>query len=173
MYLRDDAPNGSMLRDVGHTIAHPKRDRGWAWEHVNDFSAQVREVFTNGGLLQVPVLFEVHALIGELTGLLTGLDIEVNAAKMHARARPFALQLAKLMDGTEISVPEADVRLQGFIRLERQWGSPWPFSRFTNPSKEWFALSALTVFTSRACCCSRSTPLRHALRLRHFPPAAS
>lgn len=104
MYVRGDAPNGSMLKDIGHTVAHDERDRGFAYDHVNAFVAQIVDVFTNGGPFEVGVLFEVGDLLTELSQFCEGIGLTVDLGAMLDNHMPTAGRIANLLDGTSIKV---------------------------------------------------------------------
>lgn len=125
LYLREDAPAGSMLRDVGDCLAHTERDRGVAWKFSRDFVAHVTDVFRKGGVLKVEVMYEIHALLDEICDVLENFDIDVDRSRARRFARKSADAIAQAVDSTVFSVPGATVTLlanigQPMVRILRE-----------------------------------------------------
>lgn len=104
MLVRGEAPKNSVLRDIGDTVAHDERDRGVALRSIDAFIEHTLEVFRAGGMWQIDVLFEVHALLDELLTCAALLQVPADHDKVHSNSDRFALALADVLDGTTFLV---------------------------------------------------------------------
>lgn len=107
--LREIAPAQSMLRDVGDSIAHSTRDRGYAHRYVSGFVQHVTDAFARGGELDIPVAFEVGGITNELADALDRLTIEPDRSALHRQSRQMVNTVGSLLQGTEILLPGVGV----------------------------------------------------------------
>lgn len=99
--LREVAPTKSMLRDLGHSVAHAERDKGLSFDYLEKFTMNVRRVLIHGGNLHSKILFPIVDVIGEINGVLAHVGIEERLPKddpgiQYALANP----VADALDGT-------------------------------------------------------------------------
>jgi len=57
IYIRESIPN-DMVKDLAHFVAHPQRNKGFAFDYTEAFAARVVSVFIAGGDLKVSPIFE-------------------------------------------------------------------------------------------------------------------
>lgn len=98
-----------MLRDIGHSIAHDSRDRGYAFEYVREFVEHVVDVLRNGGALKVPVAFEIGTILDQLHATAAKVGAQSDASALHAQRPQFVDLLGDILDGTSIELPGREV----------------------------------------------------------------
>ena len=74
--LRDSSPAKSMLRDLGHSVAHDARDRGVSFDYMEKFALNVRRVFIHGGRLVIKLMFPIRDIVLEMNTLFRRIGIE-------------------------------------------------------------------------------------------------
>jgi hypothetical protein len=76
IYIREHIPN-DMIRDIAHCVAHSDRDRGYAYSHVEAFSANFISAAENGGILKVEPVFPRDLLVKEFAKDLIAIGFNV------------------------------------------------------------------------------------------------
>lgn len=104
MYVRGDAPQGSMLKDIGHTVAHDERTRGFAYDYVNDFADRIVAHFDGRGDLDVGVLFPIEHLVVELATFAHSIGLNLDAQALMNKRMRMAARIGSLLDGTSIKI---------------------------------------------------------------------
>jgi len=110
--LRDSAPRNSMLRDLGHSVAHDTRDRGLSFDYLEKFSLNVRRVLIHGGILNSKTMFPINDVIGEVNLVLANLHIADRLIENDDRVR-FLLtaMIGQVLDGTTYHLRVAEGKL--------------------------------------------------------------
>lgn len=112
--LRDPAPRKSMVRDLGHSVAHDSRDQGLSFEYLKKFALNVRRVLIHGGNLRVPIMFPIGDVIAEMNSVLQRLGISGRLPAEDARVRyALASAIADVLDGTTFKLDFARITLRG------------------------------------------------------------
>lgn len=112
MHLRDEAPMKSMLRDVGHSIAHDERTKGESFEYVARHVKTLRRVFALGGVLSIKIMFPIHELLDELAEQVEEHGIAVDRPALHEQWRMLADLVADILDGVEYRLSGAVATLE-------------------------------------------------------------
>ncbi|WP_157480193.1 hypothetical protein [Leifsonia sp. Root227] len=107
---RGYAPKGSMLLDLGHSVAHDERNKGQTFEYLERYARRVRIVFTHGGRLHVPLAYPVEDVIRELNLVLRDLGLAVKLDPDDIATRQvMAAGIADALDGTSFALKGATV----------------------------------------------------------------
>lgn len=109
LYTRADAPKGSMLRDLGDTVAHDQRDRGVAYDYVNGFVDHLLETFEHGGRLVVEILFDIDQLLIELADFAQSIGLAVDRSGLRANASAIAPSIARAIGETTIKLRQPGI----------------------------------------------------------------
>lgn len=112
MLMREEAPNGTAIKDIGHTVAHDNRDRGTAHRHVNDFADSIMTAAREGGLIVSRVLFPVEEIIAETASLLSKHRITLDESRVHAHSKHLVSMIADILDGTVIVMGSDDTEAE-------------------------------------------------------------
>src|SRR3954463_13446751 len=89
--IRGDAPPNSIIKDIGHTVAHDERDRGVAFERLDRFTREVEALLTEGkGGIEFGILFEIHETIDERCDLAESLGLTPDRSAIHAASDSLA-----------------------------------------------------------------------------------
>ena len=110
--VREDAPHGTALRDIGDSIAHDTRDKGYGYKYVERFIQHVHDVFTKSGTLVVKVFLPIDLVLDELADVISRLGIAVDRDAMNAHRGMWVRRLAHILDGTTFNTPLADCVLR-------------------------------------------------------------
>lgn len=100
----------SMLRDLCDCVGHDRRNRGVAHAYLQETARQFRRG-ANGqsARFEVKIVYEIHALIGELSDSLSSLDIAVDRASIHRRSPLLCKHIGGIIGGTTVKIADADV----------------------------------------------------------------
>jgi hypothetical protein len=109
MYLREELSNGDPLKDVAHCVAHSDRDRGFAFDYITKFVDHFLEIATNGGALQVDVLFPIAYIIDSLINALKLLNVSVDEQALKGHITEFRNLLSNVLADTKINIQHPKV----------------------------------------------------------------
>jgi hypothetical protein len=101
----------SMLRDVGHCIAHDARNRGIAFKYVEDYVTRLRTLLTEGGDLRVDVFFPIEQIIDELVAYLRTTPVSFDEHHLRSQQEHLVSVTADVLDGTTFELPSANAFL--------------------------------------------------------------
>lgn len=109
--VRGAAPFGSMLKDLGHSVAHDIRDQGDAFEYLERLVKQFRMAILFNKPFEVKVLFPIEDVAREFNGALQRLGIagslDIGDAAMLDR---LAAGIASAVAGTTFTLKRAHAR---------------------------------------------------------------
>jgi hypothetical protein len=110
--VRDAAPADSLVRDLGHNIAHDTRDRGRAFENLGGLVQRLRAALEQGPNPAFELIFPVENVMKELNVGLASFGIserlDVNSAAVRQR---FAAGIADAVAATTYKFKGADAQL--------------------------------------------------------------
>lgn len=110
--LREEAPRGSLLRDLGDMMAHDDRDRGPAFEYIGAFASGLSEYIRTGREPERPVvnvLYEIHAVIDEVCNAADSAEVPHDRDAVHAASDALASALGYALNGTSLKVDRGRV----------------------------------------------------------------
>ena len=99
--LREQSPSGSILREIGHFIAHPEaRDRGLNHENIGRMASEMKVAFEQGGSFTVAPTFDGAQIILDLSNVLVEAGFGVQAKDViQAKGDEVILCILALLQG--------------------------------------------------------------------------
>jgi hypothetical protein len=114
--IREVADWGSLTREIGDFIAHPKRDRGLAIDHLHKFNVQTRGVAISA--ISIPGPFGANELINDLAMLFEKLGFDSMCLK--AKTQEMIICYFGILHGSRLQVGS---NLQWKLRVVGDWSS--------------------------------------------------
>jgi len=108
IYIRDEIPNG-MVKDLAHSVAHTSRDRGYAYDRIEQFVSTMIQVFERGGKLEVKPIFPVDKLIKMLCKDLAMLGIQIDRPKTYRNRGPLLAVIEQLLLGVSLELKNPNI----------------------------------------------------------------
>lgn len=109
--LRDSAPPKSMLKDLGHSVAHGVREKGVSFEYLEKYSLHLRRWLIHGGTLQTNVMFPIGTVIKEINSVLSNLLVAERLDGGPTSRFVLSTIIADVLDGTSYKLRVATGRL--------------------------------------------------------------
>lgn len=104
MLLRERASRGSLVRDIGDSVAHDERDRSYIHEYADRFVSHFLRVLTLGGSLHSQTLYPIDDVIGEVCALASTLGARIDHSEVIKQRRPIAHAIGEALDGVQVRV---------------------------------------------------------------------
>ncbi|MFB3980316.1 hypothetical protein [Microbacterium proteolyticum] len=102
--IRDHAPKGSNIRDIGDAVVHKTRDQGASFKLLNKVADALLEVVIHGGEADVKMLYPIESVVTELANFYRSQGVTLDRRKALTNSRAFALSIGNMLDGTEVTL---------------------------------------------------------------------
>ncbi|MGN7970853.1 hypothetical protein [Microbacterium sp. 22296] len=146
--LREEAPRGSLLRDLGDMMAHDDRDRGPAFEYIGSFASGLSEYVRTGRKPAGPaveVLYEIHAVIDEVCDAADSVGVTHDRATIHAASDILANALGYALDGTSLKVDGGRVMAQLWFGGQTDEVALHPVNPMPGPISTWMPDTSIAL----------------------------
>jgi hypothetical protein len=121
-----------MVQDLAHCVAHDERDRGLAHTYIEHFVEHLIDVFENGGILDVGLLFPIDDVIAELASDLVNLGIEIDETRLKSHAAELKRLIADMLDSVKVKLANPQVANCQFSSHETNEGVQLTFTVYFN-----------------------------------------
>jgi hypothetical protein len=101
MEIRDYLGKTNPIREIANFIAHPKRDQGSSFEHINKFIKEFLAANENGGSFRVRALFSKRELINVLVKNLKDFGFIIDPMKFSDHMEDLILCISEIIEDTE------------------------------------------------------------------------
>ena len=104
MEIRDYLEKTNPIKEVANFIAHPKRDKGSSFEHINNFINEFLAANENGGSFRVQALFSKRELINVLVKNLKDFGFIINPIRFIDNLDDIILCISEIIEDTEFNL---------------------------------------------------------------------
>lgn len=105
--IRDHAPHGSNLRDIGDAVVHKRRDKGVSFDVVNRVADGLLGALMEGGEFEIARLYPVGKVVEELADFYRSRGVAIDARRAQLSRRSFGLAIGNMLDGTRVKTRHA------------------------------------------------------------------
>jgi len=107
--IRDYLPKNSIIKELSHFIAHPKRDKGAAFSHLQTFVDDFIKCAKYGGEFTVKGVYNKEKVIENLISELQRLGFSVDENLLKKNSTLIINCISEIIDDTEIDINNKDI----------------------------------------------------------------
>ena len=104
MEIRDYLEKTNPIREIANFIAHPKRDQGSSFDHINKFINEFLATNESGGSFRVRALFSKKELINVLIKNLKDFGFIIDPIKFSDHLEDVILSISEIIEDTEFNL---------------------------------------------------------------------
>jgi DNA modification methylase len=129
--IRDYLPQNSPIKELSHFIAHPIRNKGIAFDHLDVFISNFLAVNKKGGSFNVSPVYRKEEIIESLIDSLKQLGFTINEAIFKAKEESLIESISMLIEDTVLAINNKSIIDARIIRSNGKLA----FSFLVDPSE--------------------------------------